>query len=837
MANKKRIATSVAAVATAAALLLGGTFAWQSVNQTALNEASDVINPGGRLHDDFNGSNKDVYVENFAEENIFARVRLDEYFEITMNKGTPVENNEIVTVGAVKDDVDTYVTHQFDEANATDDYWTWTTGGETVYMPTFNLNKDSLEADINGTYAGLDGTDGENEGDDADRYGDYYEYYDGEEKMADATYDADANNIDEIAEGTATENVNYKKVSATHYATTTANASLMSMAEWQALSEEAQIGDYWVYDDDGWVYYAKPIPAGTATGLLLDGIELNQVMDDSWYYAINVVAQFVTADDLGKTDGTGFYDTEKGTVPSAAALELLKAIGVETEGATMVNDAAALQDALDKGEDVTIGEIEAGEASDNGLNFETDFTMTEGGIMEGGKLTSDNSESYATLFINNENNWPVDGDGAYEATVNGTEIETEAIWGVYVQAIDAPVTLNDMKVTGSVGGVYAEYSNNGNTVTLNNLDVTAVGGHTTKPWFNSAVAAGMGAKVEVNGGTYTAENDGYAAYVFSSGAELTINGGEFYGKLKEDNADLIIKGGTFDHDPAAFVAEGYEAVDNGNGTWTVQEEVFVDTIPPTVSVEKVASFNQIFTVSNVTENDFPLTVKMYYLATDAADYESEIPKRTITITKTDGAVEYSEHREPDDTAYLQGVTMVDDTVVIDYNLAPPEMCYLHAVVSDASGNEASANIKVPGAVGCFVAGTQVQTVNGLVNIEDIKVGDEVYSIDLSTGEKVVSTVAWVQGTRYIDATYTIYAGGETVEATYEHPFYVIGKEWVAAEDLTVGDVIKTMDGEAVITDIVYTELDAPVQVYNFTVEGTHNYLITTAGLLVHNAQK
>ena len=278
-------------------------------------------------------------------------------------------------------------------------------------------------------------------------------------------------------------------------------------------------------------------------------------------------------------------------------------------------------------------------------------------------------------------------------------------------------------------------------------------------------------------------------------------------------------------------------MDNGNGTWTVQEEVFVDTIPPTVSVEKVASFNQIFTVSNVTENDFPLTVKMYYLATDAADYESEIPKRTITITKTDGAVEYSEHREPDDTAYLQGVTMVDDTVVIDYNLAPPEMCYLHAVVSDASGNEASANIQVPGATGCFVAGTQVQTVNGLVNIEDIKVGDEVYSIDLSTGEKVVSTVAWVQGTRYIDATYTIYAGGETVEATYEHPFYVIGKEWVAAEDLTVGDVIKTMDGEAVITDIVYTELDAPVQVYNFTVEGTHNYLITTAGLLVHNAQK
>ena len=52
MASKKKAATTVVAVATAAALLLGGTFAWQSISQTALNEASDVINPGGRLHND-----------------------------------------------------------------------------------------------------------------------------------------------------------------------------------------------------------------------------------------------------------------------------------------------------------------------------------------------------------------------------------------------------------------------------------------------------------------------------------------------------------------------------------------------------------------------------------------------------------------------------------------------------------------------------------------------------------------------------------------------------------------------------------------------------------------
>ena len=64
MTSKKKIAASAVEVGTAAVLALGGTFAWQSISQEALNEAMDTINPGGRLHDDFNGQNKDVYVEN-----------------------------------------------------------------------------------------------------------------------------------------------------------------------------------------------------------------------------------------------------------------------------------------------------------------------------------------------------------------------------------------------------------------------------------------------------------------------------------------------------------------------------------------------------------------------------------------------------------------------------------------------------------------------------------------------------------------------------------------------------------------------------------------------------
>ena len=332
----KKIAAAATAVALSASLLLGGTYAWQSVNQVALNEASDVINPGGRLHDDFDGSNKDIYVENFASEDIFARVRLEEYMEVVMNYNTAAERVETIAgsktlkEGATadadgsteKDQFDyLYDIHYFDAENATDKFWNWATGGSTTYMPTFNKNKDSLQADVNGVYVdavgGISNRDGT-------QYGEYVDYSlpENAEKPAKAVYDADANNIED--EGVT-------EVEETHEAKSTLGATLMSMQEW--IDAGSNPGNYWVYDTDGWVYWADAIEPDTATGLLLDGISLDGVMDDTWYYAINVVAQFITADDLGAEDGTGFYDTNMGKVPSPDALALLEAIGVDTEAA------------------------------------------------------------------------------------------------------------------------------------------------------------------------------------------------------------------------------------------------------------------------------------------------------------------------------------------------------------------------------------------------------------------------------------------------------------------------------------------------------------------------
>lgn len=89
--RQKHIATGLTL-----ALIITGTYAWQAFSQMALNESSHIAkvtyNTGGRLHDDYNGINKDVYVENYADEeggeDIFTRIRLDEYFEYGEGAGS-----------------------------------------------------------------------------------------------------------------------------------------------------------------------------------------------------------------------------------------------------------------------------------------------------------------------------------------------------------------------------------------------------------------------------------------------------------------------------------------------------------------------------------------------------------------------------------------------------------------------------------------------------------------------------------------------------------------------------------------------------------------------------
>jgi hypothetical protein len=304
--TKRKVALGITAGILIVAFIIAGTLAWTSFSQNAINDMPFDGAPGGRLHDDYDGENKDVYVENFGADPILARVRLDEYMELGIGAGifNDTTANQAVpfTSSAAIDDSTTWRPHipivgdpttcNHEAENKYHDYFEWTMGGSKTYMPTFQKDSASKVTDISGIAAdpknggtNLTGSDGTHN---------YWTVGD--------TYTANADS--------GKGNI----VSETHTAKDTLNATVVTMAQWVANGRP--LGPFWVYDTDGWAYWAQAIEPETSTGLLLDSLKLIGVPNEDWYYSINVVAQFSTIGDWNDgtngEDKSGFYDPANG---------------------------------------------------------------------------------------------------------------------------------------------------------------------------------------------------------------------------------------------------------------------------------------------------------------------------------------------------------------------------------------------------------------------------------------------------------------------------------------------------------------------------------------------
>ncbi|MEM9103843.1 MAG: polymorphic toxin-type HINT domain-containing protein, partial [Pseudomonadota bacterium] len=152
-------------------------------------------------------------------------------------------------------------------------------------------------------------------------------------------------------------------------------------------------------------------------------------------------------------------------------------------------------------------------------------------------------------------------------------------------------------------------------------------------------------------------------------------------------------------------------------------------------------------------------------------------------------------------------------------------------------NNEIAQDKVTGGSCCFVAGTEVLTESGYKNIEDVALGEKLWAKDVETGEQDWKPVThiFVEPDRGI---YTINLIGnerfeQKIQATDDHPFYVIGKGWKTTIELVVGDNIET-DGHGPM--VVTSVIDEKRQdlTYNFTVADFHTYYVTQRNVLVHN---
>src|SRR5690606_11621880 len=138
---------------------------------------------------------------------------------------------------------------------------------------------------------------------------------------------------------------------------------------------------------------------------------------------------------------------------------------------------------------------------------------------------------------------------------------------------------------------------------------------------------------------------------------------------------------------------------------------------------------------------------------------------------------------------------------------------------------------------CFTEDTLIKTEDGYKEIKDIEVGDLVYSEDPLTGEKGLKRVTNV----FVNETSVlvrIYVEDEEIETTPTHPFWVIGKGWVAAGDIEAGDKVYLYSGEGrEVKEVRFEYLDTPIKVYNFEVEDWHTYFVSEQDVFVHNSCK
>lgn len=136
---------------------------------------------------------------------------------------------------------------------------------------------------------------------------------------------------------------------------------------------------------------------------------------------------------------------------------------------------------------------------------------------------------------------------------------------------------------------------------------------------------------------------------------------------------------------------------------------------------------------------------------------------------------------------------------------------------------------------CFVAGTGIETSIGVKAIENIRPGDVVLSYNEKDQRGEFKKVTRIFE-KYTKELIHIRLNNEKITTTLEHPFYVIGKGWIAASRLTINDKLLQSNGKSATIQSLETEkLTTSQKVYNFEVEDNHNYYVGNTKVLVHNS--
>ena len=236
--KRNKILTSITAIVCIVALLVGGTLAWRGVSG-ALNEFSalraetpEPTEPGANLHDDFDPAtgDKNIYVENTGDSDVYVRVKLEEVFANGSN-----EAPNPLTWATFKPADATALANSGTYYNAYDDAFSWTLGNDAEYE--YQSIVGSTEWDATTNRAEKD------------------------DLVADALGGAKAASTIVDMQGVITET---KEAPA---------GTVISMGEYK-LRTDKDTWAGWVYDTDGYAYWSQPLGKDETTSLLLNGVKI-----------------------------------------------------------------------------------------------------------------------------------------------------------------------------------------------------------------------------------------------------------------------------------------------------------------------------------------------------------------------------------------------------------------------------------------------------------------------------------------------------------------------------------------------------------------------------------
>lgn len=311
----------------------------------------------------------------------------------------------------------------------------------------------------------------------------------------------------------------------------------------QAVVAAAEAGAEVVLSDDAAVTEPITIPAGTEVTIDLNG---NVITADDTTYAFN---------NLGTLT---LKDSNAGAIPSSSSV--MSKTGAEIDWSV---SARGIYNGYDKdGNHVSTAKliIESGNYQATGTNggaavYNYGILEVKGGYFKSNGGYGLNNQATGVMTIEN-------------AEING---------GIYNSG--GTLTVKEgTKLLQHLSGKHAIYNWKG-SVTINGGEFDSLSGN------ELILADGENATVTINNGTFkkTAKSWLFGAAT-GKNISFVINDGKFYGYVNQPEMSvdtirpygdpIVVKGGMYNFNPTKWLAEGFQVVANGNGTFTVKEQTY-----------------------------------------------------------------------------------------------------------------------------------------------------------------------------------------------------------------------------------------------------------------------